>query len=96
MVDDRMVKMNSIRSCKQLLIDNLASKGLKDEIIPSVIRSMRICYASDPQMNSLKTNRLIHSLGWNDIDLDYQTLKLSVACFEAEIKITNGIHPQAI
>jgi hypothetical protein len=42
-------------TCKQLLIQGLSAMGLKEEIIPSLIRSMRICYAFDPQMNYLIT-----------------------------------------
>ena len=76
--------MSSESTCKQLLIDGLSAMGLKEEIIPSLIRSMRICYTFDPQMNYLITNREIHSLGWNDIELNHQILNLSIACFEEE------------
>ena len=76
--------MSSENTCKQLLIDGLSAMGLKEEIIPSLIRSMRICYAFDPQMNSLNINKQIYSLGWNDIELNRQILNLSIACFEEE------------
>ena len=76
--------MNSESTCKQLLIDGLSAMGLKEEIIPSLIRSMRICYTFDPQMNYLKTNKRIRSLGWNDIELNYQVLNLSIVCFKEE------------
>jgi hypothetical protein len=79
-----MAKMNSEIKCKQLLIDGLSAMGLKEEIIPSLIRSIRICYAFDPKMGCLKTNRQLHSLGWNDIELNNQILKLSRACFVEE------------
>lgn len=69
---------------KQLLFERLAAKGLEREMIPSFIRSMRICYAFDPKMPSLKTNRQIQSLGWDDIKLDHGTLKQSIVFFETE------------
>ena len=71
-------------NCKQSLIDGLLAMGLKKEIIPSLIRTMRICYASDPRMKYLITNKEIHSLGWNDIELNSHILKLSIACFDEE------------
>ena len=76
--------MKSENKCKQSLIDGLVTMGLKNEIIPSLIRTMRICYASDPRMKYLTTNKEIHSLGWNDIELNSHILKLSIACFEEE------------
>jgi hypothetical protein len=76
--------MNSISKIKQMLVDRLEVKGLEKDTIPSFIRSMRICFASDPQMNHLKTNRLLQFLGWNDIEVDYHTLQIAIACFEAE------------
>lgn len=76
--------MNSISKFKQILVDRLVTKGLEKDTIPSFIRSMRICLSTDPKMNYLKANKLLHFLGWNDIEMDYHTLQLAVACFEAE------------
>ena len=76
--------MNSISKFRQMLIDCLAAKGLEKDTIPSFIRSMRICFATNPKMNHLKANRQLQFLGWNDIEVDYHTLQLSITCFEAE------------
>ena len=81
--------MKAINNCKQLLADRLALKGLEKDTISSFIRSMRICFAADPKMNYLKTNRLIQFLGWNNIDVDALTLQLAITCFEAE-SVTTG------
>lgn len=78
--------MKSKNKAKQLLIKRLTAKGVEREMIPSYIRSMRICYASDNQMPSLKTNRQMKSLGWNNIELDYPILKQSITYFETEIR----------
>lgn len=45
---------------------------------------MRICFATDPKMNHLKANRQLQFLGWNDIEVDYHTLQIAIACFEEE------------
>jgi hypothetical protein len=76
--------MNSISKFKQMLVDHLEAKGLEKDTIPSFIRSMRICFANDPKMNHLKANRRLQFLGWNDIEMDYHTLQIAIACFEAE------------
>jgi len=76
--------MNSISKFRQILVDRLAAKGLEKDTIPSFIRSMRICFATNPKMNHLKANRQLQFLGWYDIEVDYHTLQLSIACFEAE------------
>ena len=35
-------------------------------------------------MNHLQINKRLQFLGWNDFELDYHTLQLAIACFEAE------------
>ena len=69
---------------KKLLFERLAAKGLAREMIHSYIRSMRICYVSDPKMPSLQTNRKMQSLGWYNVELDDRTLKQSITYFETE------------
>ena len=81
--------MKAINNCKQLLADRLALKGLEKDTISSFIRSMRICFAADPKMNYLKTNRQLQFLGWNNIEVDSHTLQLAITCFEAE-RVTTG------
>ena len=76
--------MNYISRFKQLLVDRLEAKGIEKITIPSFIRSMRICFAIDPKINHLKANRQLQFLGWNDIEVDYHTLQIAIACFEAE------------
>jgi len=35
-------------------------------------------------MNLLQVNKHLHLLGWDSFELDYHTLELATACFEAE------------
>ena len=81
----KVMEMQSISKFKQLLVGRLEAKGLESDIIPSFIRSMRICFANDPEMNQLKANRQLQFLGWNDIELDYHTLQIAIVCFEGDI-----------
>ena len=73
---------------KEILIHRLANKGMDPNMIPSYIRSMKICFVNNANMNPLQVNEQLQFLGWNDIEVDYHTIQLAIACFEAE-----GIHP---
>ena len=53
-------------------------------MISSYIRSMKICFVNNPNMNPLQVNEQLQFLGWNDIEVDYHTIQLAIACFETE------------
>ena len=80
-----VMAMNSVSiKFRQILADRLEAKGLDPETIPSFIRSMRICFSDDPALNHLTASRQLQFLGWNDIEVDYHTLQIAIAFFEAE------------
>jgi hypothetical protein len=33
----------------------------------------------------------MHSLGWDEVAVDYHCLQIAIACLEAETKVTKGI-----
>ena len=37
-----------------------------------------------PGTNVVQVNDRLHSLGWDDIELDYRTYELATACFESD------------
>jgi hypothetical protein len=39
---------------------------------------------TDQNLNYSQVNKRLHYLGWDDVDLDYHTLELALACFEIE------------
>ena len=69
---------------KQVLFHRLEVKGMEKDIIPSYIRSMKLCLVINPTMNHLQVDKELRFLGWNDFELDYHTLQLAIACFEKE------------
>lgn len=73
-----------IRNLKQVLFHRLEVKGLENETIHSYIRSMKLCLGINPNMNHRQLDKELQFLGWNDFELDYQTLQLAIACFETE------------
>ena len=75
---------NFAKEPNQALFHHLALKGMNEEIIPSYIRSMRICLANNPTINLLQLDTELQYLGWNNFRLDFPTLQLAKSCFKAE------------
>jgi len=71
-------------SNKQVLMRRLEMKGLGKSTIPGFICSLKSCLLDNPDMNHLQANERLQFLGWDDFDLDYHTLQLAIASFEAE------------
>jgi len=69
---------------KQTLMRRLESKGLEKSTIPGFMWSLKRCLRDNPDMNHLEANQQLQFLGWDDLDLDYHTLQLAIANFEAE------------
>ena len=67
----------------QILVQRLRHKGMDLCLIPGFIRSLANSFFVDPRMNLLQVNNRLHYLGWKDVDLDYHTFQLALACFES-------------
>ena len=67
-----------------ILVDRLEKKEMEPNIIPCFIRDLATTVLINPDMGHLAVNRHLHLLGWDDFELDYHTLQLAIACFEAE------------
>jgi len=68
----------------QILVERLEKKEMQPSIIPGFIRDLATTVLINPNMSYLAVNRHLHLLGWDDFELDYHTLQLAIACFEAE------------
>ena len=69
---------------KQILFERLEKKGIKGNIIPGFMSNLANTILANPQMNHLHINKRLHLLGWDGFELDYHTLQLATAFFEAE------------
>jgi len=69
---------------KQTLMSRLEMKGLEKSTISGFIWSLKRCLLDNPDINHLEVSQRLQSLGWDDFDLDYHTLQLAIANFEAE------------
>ncbi len=68
----------------QVLFDRLEKKEMDPSTIPGFIRNLANTVLINPHMNHAQVNEQLHFLGWDDVELDYHTLQLAIACFEAE------------
>ena len=76
--------MNFISEHEKILIYRLKKKGLTKKTIPGCIGTLKQCLLDEPNMNHWQANKRLQFLGWDDVDLDYHTLQLDIACFEVE------------
>ena len=67
-----------------ILVNRLEKREMEPRIIPCFIRDLATTVLINPDMGHLAVNRQLHLLGWDDFELDYHTLQLAIACFEAE------------
>ena len=75
--------MSSLSEHENVLMLRLGKRGMGKSIIPGFTWSIKNCLLDNPEMDHSKVNERLHFLGCDDIDLDYHTLQLVVACFEA-------------
>jgi hypothetical protein len=78
------IRMSLLPDNKQTLMSRLEIKGLGKSTIPGFIWSLKRCLSDNPAMNHLEANQRLQSLGWDEVDLDYHTMQLAIANFEAE------------
>jgi hypothetical protein len=78
---------------KLLLIDRLKSKGIDPSLIPSFLKALTSLISSEPGIDPAQANRKMHSLGWNEVMVDYHCLQIVIACLEADTKFKKNIRP---
>ena len=68
----------------RILIKRLEKKGIDLSIVHGFIRDLANTILPNPHMDLIQVNKRLHLLGWDSFELDYHTLQLAIACFEAE------------
>jgi len=71
---------------KLLLIDRLKSKGIDPSLIPAFLKALTSLVSSEPGIDPAVANQKMHSLGWNEVVVDYHCLQIAIACLEADTK----------
>jgi hypothetical protein len=71
---------------KLLLIDRLKSKGMDTALIPAFLKALTSIISFEPGIEPAVANQKMHSLGWNEVTVDYHCLQIAIACLEADSK----------
>jgi len=77
-----------MENLKLLLIDRLKSKGMDHGLIPAFLKALTSLISSEPGIDPAQANQKLHSLGWDEIVIDYHCLQIAIACLEAETNAT--------
>lgn len=77
-------KNRTMNQITYILVERLEKMGMGKTVIPGFIRILSNAVLPDPLSTLAQVNERLRFLGWDDFELDYHTLQLAVACFEAE------------
>ena len=71
---------------KLILIDQLKSKGIDPALIPAFLKALTSLISSEPSVEPAQINQKLHSLGWDEVAIDYHCLQIAIACIETDTK----------
>ena len=77
-------EVNNLSQLTQILVERLEKKEMEPGLIPGFIRDLANTVLVNPHISHFQANKQLHFLGWDDVELDYHTLQLAIAYFEAE------------
>ena len=69
---------------QKLLTQQLEKKGIELNFIPRFIKDITISLSDNPSFGLSQVNDYLHSLGWNDIQLDYRICELAQLHLESD------------
>jgi hypothetical protein len=70
------------KDIEKTLIKELKGKGIENNLIPRFIKDLAYSFQIDLSVSLADINARLHSLGWENVELDYHTLQLAIASFE--------------
>lgn len=65
-----------------ILMQRLKTKGIDSHVIRRFIKDLIHAFSSNPEMSPFELDSYLRQMGWDDVNLDYQTYQLAKACFE--------------
>jgi hypothetical protein len=71
---------------KLILINQLKSKGIDPALIPAFLKALTSLISSEPRVEPAQINQKLHSLGWDEVTVDYHCLQIAIACIETDTK----------
>jgi hypothetical protein len=75
--------VHDLNELQRTFLERLEKKGVERCIIPGFVRNLANAIFLRPHMSLSQVNNRLQFLGWG-VELDYHTLELARACFEAK------------
>jgi hypothetical protein len=67
---------------KKILIERLEKKGVEPVLIPGLLKNILATLRDRPDITHEEVSEKLHYLGWNDFDLDENTMQIIIADYE--------------
>jgi hypothetical protein len=67
---------------EKVLIGKVKKKGIEAEFIPRFIKDLVHSFSINPSISLSEVIHRMHSLGWDEAEVDYHTLELARASFD--------------
>jgi hypothetical protein len=61
-------------------------QGMDTALIPAFLKALTSLISSEPGIEPAVANQKMHSLGWDEVTVDYHCLQIAIACLEADTK----------
>ncbi len=68
---------------KKILMERLEKKGIEPVLIPGLLKNILATLKDSPDITHKEMSERLHYIGWNDFDLDENTLQIIIADYEA-------------
>ena len=72
---------------KKILIERLEKKGVEPVLIPGLLKNIVATLKDRPDITHEEVSEKLHYIGWNDFDLDENTLQIIIADYEASAPV---------
>jgi len=68
---------------KKILVQRFEEKGIEPVLIPGLLKNILATLKDRPDITHEEVSEKLHYIGWNDFDLDENTLQIIIADNEA-------------
>jgi hypothetical protein len=68
---------------KKILMERFEKKGVEPVLIPGLLKNIMATLKDRPDITHEEVSERLHYIGWNDFDLDENTLQIIIADYEA-------------
>jgi hypothetical protein len=68
---------------KKILLERFENKGVEPVLIPGLLKNILAALKDRPDISHEEVSEKLRYIGWNDFDLDENTMQIIIADYEA-------------